>query len=46
MKTFHHIGLVTETEKPGEAYYEMLKVWGTSPDDDPNGVSSVISVAR
>ena len=35
MKKFHHIGLVTTEEKPGESYYESLKVWGTSPDDDP-----------
>ena len=35
MKSFHHIGLVTEEEKPGEMYFETLKVWGTSPDDDP-----------
>jgi hypothetical protein len=41
MKKFHHIGLVTATEKPGEAYYEKLKVWGTSPDDDPNRIEWV-----
>jgi hypothetical protein len=41
MKTFHHIGLVTDTEKPGENYFEMLKVWGTNPDDDPNKVEWV-----
>ena len=35
MRKFHHIGLVATSEKPGEAYYEMLKVWGTNPDDDP-----------
>ena len=35
MRTFHHVGLVTETPKPGEAYFEALKVWGTNPDDDP-----------
>ena len=35
MKKFHHIGLVTETPKPGEMYFEALKVWGTNPDDDP-----------
>jgi hypothetical protein len=41
MRTFHHIGLVTETEKPGENYFEMLKCWGTSPDEDPNKVEWV-----
>ena len=41
MKQFHHIGLVTQAEMPGESYYEMLKVWGTSPDDDPNRVEWV-----
>ena len=35
MKSFHHIGLVAETQKPGEMYFESLKVWGTNPDDDP-----------
>ncbi|HUT01187.1 MAG TPA: hypothetical protein VM031_01930 [Phycisphaerae bacterium] len=35
MKSFHHIGLVADTEKPGEMYFESLKVWGTNPDDDP-----------
>ncbi|MBN2475956.1 MAG: hypothetical protein JXB62_15195 [Pirellulales bacterium] len=41
MKTFHHIGLVTDEEKPGETYYESLKVWGTNPDDDPNRIEWV-----
>jgi len=41
MKKFHHIGLVTDTAKPGEMYFEMLKVWGTSPDADPNRVEWV-----
>ena len=41
MKKFHHVGLVTETEKPGEAYYDSLNVWGTNPDDDPNSVEWV-----
>jgi len=34
-RQFHHIGLVTKTPKPGESYFERLKVWGTSPDADP-----------
>ena len=41
MRTFHHIGLVTDTEKPGEMYFDMLKVWGTNPDDDPNKIEWV-----
>lgn len=35
MKSFHHIGLITTEPKPGEMYFESLKVWGTNPDDDP-----------
>ena len=41
MKKFHHIGLVTEEAKPGETYFDSLKVWGTNPDDDPNRVEWV-----
>ena len=41
MKTFHHIGLVTSEEKPGEMYFESLKVWGTDPAADPNKVEWV-----
>ena len=41
MKKFHHIGLVTEEEKPGETYFDSLKVWGTNPNDDPNKVEWV-----
>jgi len=41
VKQFHHIGLVTDEEKPGEAYFDSLKVWGTSPDDDPNRIEWV-----
>ena len=32
---YHHIGLVTTEVKPGEVYYESLKVFGTNPDNDP-----------
>jgi len=41
VKKFHHIGLVTDTEKPGEMYFDALKVWGTNPDDDPNRIEWV-----
>jgi len=41
MKTFHHIGLVAETEMPGETFYEALKVWATDPQNDPNRVEWV-----
>lgn len=41
MKSFHHIGLVTEEEKPGEMYFDSLKVWGTDPANDPNKVEWV-----
>jgi hypothetical protein len=35
MKTFHHVGLVTQSPQPGEMYFDALRVWGTNPDDDP-----------
>lgn len=41
MKNFHHIGLLTQTPKPGEIYFDDLKVWGTNPADDPNRVEWV-----
>jgi len=41
MKSFHHVGLVTQEPKPGEMYFERLKVWGTSPDGDPNRIEWV-----
>ncbi len=41
MRKFHHIGLVTQTPKPGEMYFEMLKVWGTNPDADANRIEWV-----
>jgi hypothetical protein len=41
MKKFHHIGLVTEKEVPGEMWFESLKVWGTSPEGDPNRIEWV-----
>ncbi len=41
MKRFHHIGLVTQTPKPGEMYFDSLKVWGTSPDNDANRIEWV-----
>jgi hypothetical protein len=41
MRKFHHIGLVARTPKPGEVYFESLKVWGTDPAADPNRVEWV-----
>ena len=41
MKSFHHIGLVANEPKPGEMYFESLKVWGTNPDDDPGESSGM-----
>ena len=41
MKRFHHIGLVTAEPKPGEMYFESLKVWGTDPSADPNKIEWV-----
>lgn len=36
MKKFHHIGLVATEPKPGEMWFDSLKVWGTDPSADPN----------
>ena len=41
MKKFHHVGLVTQTPVPGEMWFESLKVWGTSPDGEPNRIEWV-----
>jgi len=41
MRTFNHLGLVAQTEMPGETYYESLKVWDTDPQQDPNRVEWV-----
>ena len=41
MRKFHHVGLVTQTEKPGEMFFDSLKVWGTNPADDPNKIEWV-----
>ena len=41
MREFHHIGLVTQEEVPGEMYFEALKVWGTDPSTDPNKIEWV-----
>lgn len=41
MKSFHHIGLVTQSPKPGEMYFEGLKVWGTNPEGEPNRIEWV-----
>jgi|TARA_B100002003_G_C13940383_1_gene456364 hypothetical protein len=35
MREFHHIGLPTDDEQPGEVYVSDTKVWVTSPDDHP-----------
>jgi len=41
MKSFHHIGLVTQTPQPGEMYFASLKVWGTNPQGEPNRIEWV-----
>jgi len=41
MREFHHIGLVTQEEVPGEMYFDLLKVWGTDPSADPNKIEWV-----
>jgi len=35
MRQFHHIGLPTDQEQPGEVYVPDTKVWVTNPDDHP-----------
>ena len=41
MRQFHHIGLVTQEEVPGEMFFDMLKCYGTDPTNDPNKVEWV-----
>jgi hypothetical protein len=41
MRRFHHVGLVATEPKPGEMYFESLKVWGTDPSKDPNKIEWV-----
>jgi hypothetical protein len=41
LKTFHHVALLSERERPGETFSELLKVWVVSPDDDPHRVEWV-----
>jgi hypothetical protein len=41
MRQFHHIGLVATEPKPGEMWFETLKVWGTDPSKDPNKIEWV-----
>ena len=38
MRIFHHIGLPTDEEQPGEVYVEDTKVWVTDPADHPRRV--------
>ena len=32
---YHHTGVITEQQQPGEVYVEATKVWVTNPDDHP-----------
>jgi hypothetical protein len=41
MKKFHHVGLVTDKEVPGEMWFDSLKVWGTSPEGERNRIEWV-----
>ncbi|MCP4179312.1 MAG: hypothetical protein GY756_16250 [bacterium] len=41
MKIFHHIGLLTDEKKPGMKYYELLNLWASNPDDNPNKIEWV-----
>ena len=34
-KTFHHTGVITDQQQPGEIYVAASKVWVTSPDVHP-----------
>jgi len=41
MKSFHHVAMLSERERPGEVFSDLLKVWVVSPDDDPHRVEWV-----
>jgi len=34
-KTFHHVGLPTDEQQPGETYVEDTRVWVTRPENHP-----------
>ncbi len=35
MRQFHHVGIPTDEEQPGEVYVEDTKVWVTDPMEHP-----------
>ena len=35
---YHHLGIPTETPKPGETYLDLLKVYCTDHRDNPFGI--------
>ena len=38
MKQFHHVALLSNNERPGEVFNDLLKIWVVCPDDDPHCV--------
>jgi hypothetical protein len=35
MREFHHVGIPTDDQQPGEVYVSATKVWVTDPNDHP-----------
>jgi len=35
---YHHLGIPTDTPKPGETYLDLLKVYCTDHEDNPYGI--------
>lgn len=35
---FHHTGVITDQQQPGEVYVAATKVWVTNPDDHPQRI--------
>ncbi len=40
-RTFHHIGLPTETEQPHESWVEKTRVWVSNPNRHPQRIEWV-----
>jgi hypothetical protein len=38
MRTFHHVGIITEEKKEGAMYNEVLSVWLTDISQSPNKI--------
>ncbi|MEN6324111.1 MAG: hypothetical protein ABFD09_11580 [Proteiniphilum sp.] len=38
MRTFHHVGIVTQEKKEGATYNDVLSVWLTDKESSPNNI--------